>query len=87
MLAGKRDRPLPGTPLDPGHFPRLVFAAGGVRRRVQAGRINRAFGEARRGVNVLRAHWYGALSGELVAAAARHYLGELDRLSSTDAQP
>jgi hypothetical protein len=61
-----------------------AFAAEGVQQRVQAGRTNRALGEALHGVTVLRAGWYGALSSdELVAAAARHYLSELDRPSCT----
>jgi hypothetical protein len=65
-----------------------AFAAEEVQQRVQTGRTNRALGEALRGVTVLQAGWYGGISGdEVVAAAARHYLGELDRSSPPAESP
>lgn len=56
-----------------------AFAAKAVQRRIQASRTNRALGTYLGGVTMLRADWFGSLSAEeVVAEAARNYLGQLD---------
>jgi hypothetical protein len=56
-----------------------AFAAPDVQASIQAGRTNRAMGLHVSGVSLIRANWFGSLPAEeIVAAAARNYLGELD---------